>query len=516
MKGSLDFVGRYASAELDLHRSITWAMPAMSAPHRLILAARLLQRSLYASGESDADKRFYILHLISELLAAAGFQREDRALLRQSLDQLEAAFALGESASPRFAINRCEAEISRRRLSYYTQHTPEANINSTSRLIGLVDELPRAVRPTDLLDSGTRLRRSYAAELAADTRDPEEMAWRLLAASRDLLLADEGSRSVELSRLYVRSETKLQILISVGQTFAVALLVEKGEFSIVDVPLLARDRIWPALARAHRAHHFASPLIDGSRNAVNEWLDARSALFDELAKAVQSLTPRINRASSVDCHLFGLSNVMPLVPVLVALSDYETPVAAIARAFYQPSEAQSPVGLIVAPGEGQNYLPHALDDVEFAADLYGVDHTEICHDPTAVDALSALTRARHAVFAGHGVASLNHPGDAELLMGGNTLRLADVLDTNLSAVELMVFAACESLAPDAQIHGNPLSFVTAAIYAGAHAATGSHFRTIDSRASVFTRTILEQFKACLLYTSPSPRDRTRSRMPSSA
>ena len=28
--------------------------------------------------------------------------------------------------------------------------------------------------------------------------------------------------------------------------------------------------------------------------------------------------------------------------------------------------------------------------------------------------------------------------------------------------------------------------------------------------------ILEQLTACLLYTSPSPRDRTRSRMPSSA
>ena len=28
--------------------------------------------------------------------------------------------------------------------------------------------------------------------------------------------------------------------------------------------------------------------------------------------------------------------------------------------------------------------------------------------------------------------------------------------------------------------------------------------------------ITQQFKNCLLYTSPSPRDRTRSRMPSSA
>ena len=28
--------------------------------------------------------------------------------------------------------------------------------------------------------------------------------------------------------------------------------------------------------------------------------------------------------------------------------------------------------------------------------------------------------------------------------------------------------------------------------------------------------LVEEFKVCLLYTSPSPRDRTRSRMPSSA
>ena len=31
-----------------------------------------------------------------------------------------------------------------------------------------------------------------------------------------------------------------------------------------------------------------------------------------------------------------------------------------------------------------------------------------------------------------------------------------------------------------------------------------------------TGTIAKRFNSCLLYTSPSPRDRTRSRMPSSA
>ena len=36
------------------------------------------------------------------------------------------------------------------------------------------------------------------------------------------------------------------------------------------------------------------------------------------------------------------------------------------------------------------------------------------------------------------------------------------------------------------------------------------------RAHGKTEQVQEQVKTCLLYTSPSPRDRTRSRMPSSA
>ena len=37
-----------------------------------------------------------------------------------------------------------------------------------------------------------------------------------------------------------------------------------------------------------------------------------------------------------------------------------------------------------------------------------------------------------------------------------------------------------------------------------------------SEASALGGQAVEAYKACLLYTSPSPRDRTRSRMPSSA
>ena len=45
---------------------------------------------------------------------------------------------------------------------------------------------------------------------------------------------------------------------------------------------------------------------------------------------------------------------------------------------------------------------------------------------------------------------------------------------------------------------------------------GSVLAWMDEDQVSFEQTILRQAKLCLLYTSPSPRDRTRSRMPSSA
>ena len=38
----------------------------------------------------------------------------------------------------------------------------------------------------------------------------------------------------------------------------------------------------------------------------------------------------------------------------------------------------------------------------------------------------------------------------------------------------------------------------------------------SGRAKLFPKNLVEQYSPCLLYTSPSPRDRTRTRMPSSA
>ena len=43
-----------------------------------------------------------------------------------------------------------------------------------------------------------------------------------------------------------------------------------------------------------------------------------------------------------------------------------------------------------------------------------------------------------------------------------------------------------------------------------------HIKTVHARQNVKYPCQQCEYKACLLYTSPSPRDRTRSRMPSSA
>ena len=46
--------------------------------------------------------------------------------------------------------------------------------------------------------------------------------------------------------------------------------------------------------------------------------------------------------------------------------------------------------------------------------------------------------------------------------------------------------------------------------------TGTSGAVITEQNSAYNARVNDRILACLLYTSPSPRDRTRSRMPSSA
>ena len=45
---------------------------------------------------------------------------------------------------------------------------------------------------------------------------------------------------------------------------------------------------------------------------------------------------------------------------------------------------------------------------------------------------------------------------------------------------------------------------------------GDRYRALDITDPEQVDAVFDEFRPCLLYTSPSPRDRTRSRMPSSA
>ena len=60
----------------------------------------------------------------------------------------------------------------------------------------------------------------------------------------------------------------------------------------------------------------------------------------------------------------------------------------------------------------------------------------------------------------------------------------------------------------------PEQIATASIEAAKAGAAIAHIHVREEDGTPSRR--LELYKDCLLYTSPSPRDRTRSRMPSSA
>ena len=49
-----------------------------------------------------------------------------------------------------------------------------------------------------------------------------------------------------------------------------------------------------------------------------------------------------------------------------------------------------------------------------------------------------------------------------------------------------------------------------------HTATDELVKSLDENIDKFVEVFMGKYGTCLLYTSPSPRDRTRSRMPSSA
>ena len=80
---------------------------------------------------------------------------------------------------------------------------------------------------------------------------------------------------------------------------------------------------------------------------------------------------------------------------------------------------------------------------------------------------------------------------------GNTKVLADAIHEALPQDECEYFGVSDTVIPSSEL-----------LYIG--------FWTDKGNADTKTLQLLSQLKNCLLYTSPSPRDSTSSRMPSSA
>ena len=100
----------------------------------------------------------------------------------------------------------------------------------------------------------------------------------------------------------------------------------------------------------------------------------------------------------------------------------------------------------------------------------------------------------------------NEHGKLEIL-GVGKVASTGVLRGVVSNIEKTVKAISEAVAAAERNSGYPVKRVHVGI-------AGQHIRSLQHRGILVREN--EQSEICLLYTSPSPRDRTRSRMPSSA
>ena len=99
-----------------------------------------------------------------------------------------------------------------------------------------------------------------------------------------------------------------------------------------------------------------------------------------------------------------------------------------------------------------------------------------------------------------------------------------IIGRELEAMGIVLPAGCEAVVKRA-IHttadfdyARNLRFTPGAVEAGVAALRAGTALVTDTNMALsgVNRGACEQLGVCLLYTSPSPRDRTRSRMPSSA
>ena len=184
------------------------------------------------------------------------------------------------------------------------------------------------------------------------------------------------------------------------------------------------------------------------------------------------------------------------------------------------------LGGIVAANGGSRKTPPAAPT---SLDLFSADDTGLSNSDNVTSQTSALTitgqteaNARVELFDGEtslGMTTANGSGafiiDVTLAAGTTHSITAKAIDAfgNVSAESAALVVTVDATAPAA-----PTGLVLAA--EDDTGTKGDNFTNKTSEVTISGRaeagTTVELFRDCLLYTSPSPRDRTRSRMPSSA
>lgn len=486
----LDYLCRYAFMERRVADSLGFSAPELVDPQRSIEAARLLQAELAERTNQPITSRLYGLISVSDLLAAAAFSQQDQLLLKQAAAAADAALALAPLSDAGLpTVNLVETARLAKRLHRYCGNA-QRELESTATLARFSNMLPIANAPVDLLQALPRTRRSIAACVSTSSSDPQQAAWAQLAFSSGLDFSDTGLRAGTLHDLETHSRSSLQLFLSFGRTDGHAVFVSDSQWDQVPLPDLSGDALSDSLVAAYRSHLAAG---GGSVKQKAAWRAERARLLSLVSVGLRPLTDALQAAARVDAHLAGWANAVPVVPILAEACHYESHIAAIVASFEgRTGTSLGPeftFGAIAAPGQGAaGYLAHAIDDAESIANQTGGRYL---FEPTTEDAISLLERSRFALYAGHARASHENPGDSALLLGKSELSVRQILSANLGSNELSVFSACESLAPDAQVPENPLSIATAAVFAGAQHAVGSHWRVADEEASRFTALLFE-------------------------
>jgi hypothetical protein len=475
--------GRHAS------HCIFLGVPDAEAPLRQQAIALSLQSD--ALGLTDPALLECALSCAASLWLAAS-HGTDGVALNRAADTAASAVQVGvqhPEAVP--AVNRFEtAQLLRRVFSGLGRSIPpEVEGWELARLASAIQP---SRGPSDLLSASGRMRVVAAADAIGGLSDDQDAAWVQLALSSGLDVDDGPTRAEVEADIVDRSHSATQLFLSAGATRARAIWCSDGRWGTCELPDLD-DRLWRLFADAHDAHRRAGARHP-VRQALDEWSRTRLVLVDAIATGLAPLGARLGGVPLVDLHLAGWPQVLPIAPVLSSLWRHRTSVAVVVPVQIARSTGALDLAAfrgVAIEGSIESQLARVVDDVEFLTQQFEVTGSSAgTIATTPADVMAGLAGARIVLIAGHASDGAGELDDAMISVGSRGVTIRDIGELDLRHIDLVVLTACETLAPDAQVPGNPLSLASVFLAVGAGASIGTPWRVDDSAASSFGRIML--------------------------